>query len=431
MARVLFATMPFDGHFNPLTGLAVQLLQQGHDVRWYTGPSYAARLAKLGIPHLQFRRAREVNAQNLATLFPEYERLGNGPKAIEFALRELFFGNLEAHYRDVAELHAGDFAFDALVCDAAFFASRIVAEKLQPRVYAIGVAPTPAPTSRCAPPPFFGLKPARSIFGRIRDRVVTALLERTNRKSMPILDDLRAREGLPPYRGSVFDLHVESARAIFQIGAPALDFPRDDWPANLQFVGALLPHREPRASTPLGHGIEEKLARYGKMVVVSQGTVDNRDPSKLFEPCLTALRGTEQLVVATTGHQHTSTLAERFAADNVVVADWIDFDPLLQRADVFVCNGGYGSVMTALTKGVPVVLAGKLEGKIDVNARVDWFGAGVDLRTERPTARRVGEAVQRVLADAKYRAQATRARDELARYDGFAIIAAKLRADGL
>src|SRR5690349_18243631 len=172
--------MPFDGHFNPLTGLAVHLLRQGHDVRWYTGPSYAARLGKLGIPHLRFQRAREVNAQNLATIFPEYERLGNGPKAIEFALRELFFGNLEAHHRDLAELHAGDFAFDALVCDAAFFAARIVAEKLQPRVYAVGVAPTPAPTSRTAPPPFFGLKPARTIFGRIRDRVVTALLERTN-----------------------------------------------------------------------------------------------------------------------------------------------------------------------------------------------------------------------------------------------------------
>jgi UDP:flavonoid glycosyltransferase YjiC (YdhE family) len=39
MARFLFATLPADGHFKPLTGLAVHLRDLGHDVRWYTGPS--------------------------------------------------------------------------------------------------------------------------------------------------------------------------------------------------------------------------------------------------------------------------------------------------------------------------------------------------------------------------------------------------------
>ena len=47
--RILFATMPFDGHFSPLTGIARHLRDQGHDVRWYAGPSYAKKLADLGI----------------------------------------------------------------------------------------------------------------------------------------------------------------------------------------------------------------------------------------------------------------------------------------------------------------------------------------------------------------------------------------------
>ena len=49
--RILFATMPFDGHFNPLTSVAMHLKEQGHDVRWYAGPSYAGKLADLGVPH--------------------------------------------------------------------------------------------------------------------------------------------------------------------------------------------------------------------------------------------------------------------------------------------------------------------------------------------------------------------------------------------
>jgi UDP:flavonoid glycosyltransferase YjiC (YdhE family) len=431
MSRLLFASMPFDGHFNPLTGLAVHLKGRGHDVRFYCAPSYAEKLARLGIPHLPFVRAREVNAQNLTQVFPEYENLRVGPKLIEVTLRQIFFGNLEAHYRDICELRANGFEFDALISDGALYASRLVAEKLQPRVYAVYPAPTPAPTSKSAPPPFFGLKPSRSIFGRLRDHFVAALLERTNAKSMSILNDLRAREGLPPYRESLWDIHVETARAIFQIGVPGLDFPREDWPANFRFVGALVPHRAPGGHVPLGHGIDERLARYQTLIVVSQGTVDNRDPEKLFVPALEALKGGPHLVVATTGHRHTEALSKRFPQDNIVIADWIDFHALLEQADLFICNGGYGSVMLSLSNGVPLLSAGKLEGKNDVNARVDYRQLGHDLGTERPTPRQIATGVRRIFADPRYRENAARLQAELASYDAFAIIEAKLREDGL
>jgi UDP:flavonoid glycosyltransferase YjiC (YdhE family) len=54
--RILFASMPLDGHFSPLTGLAVHLRERGHDVRFYTGLSYTKKLAALGIPHLSSTR---------------------------------------------------------------------------------------------------------------------------------------------------------------------------------------------------------------------------------------------------------------------------------------------------------------------------------------------------------------------------------------
>jgi len=34
--RILFANFPADGHFNPLTSLAMHLTELGFDVRWYT-----------------------------------------------------------------------------------------------------------------------------------------------------------------------------------------------------------------------------------------------------------------------------------------------------------------------------------------------------------------------------------------------------------
>lgn len=416
-SKILFATMPFDGHFNPLTGLAAHFAHAGHDVRWYTGPAYARKLEQLGIPHFPFERARDVNAQNLVELFPEYPELGNGPKAIEFALTQLFFGNLEAHLHDIESLRAR-FGFDLLICDGAFFAGRLVAEKLGVPVYSVNPAPA-METSKDVPPPFFGLQPSRTVFGKIRDLTVRALVERSTRSGKEMLNDLRRREGLPAYEGSIFDLHVGWAKGIFQIGVPSLDFPRSDPPPGFEYVGALLPHP---SSRPLPPRLADELRRHDTLIVVSQGTVDNRDPEKLFVPALRALAGGPHLVVATTGNRNTESLRARFPQENVIVEDFVDFSVLLEHASLFIGNGGYGSVLLALSKGVPLVCAGKLEGKADVNARIAYAGLGVDLKTERPSPRQIDEAVRRVLGDPSYRARVASVRAELESYRPFEII---------
>jgi UDP:flavonoid glycosyltransferase YjiC (YdhE family) len=426
--NILFASVPADGHFNPLTGLAVHLRGKGHDVRWYTGPSYAGKLAKLGVPHFPFERASDVNGENLAERFPEYSKLGVGPKAIAFALEKVFFGSLEAHLRDITAVHAR-FAFEAIVFDGAFYAGRLVSEKLGVHAYPVWPGPTPAPTSKEGPPPFFGLKPARGPLGKMRDWVVGKMVAGSMKGGLRIWDDLRAREGLPPFRGSLMDVHNDTSRTMFMVGAPGLDFPRTDWPKNMRFVGALMPHRKPGGALP--PLLAEKLARYaGRVVVVSQGTIDNRDPNKLFVPSLEALSNGERLVVVATGGRHTEELRRRFPQEQVVVEDWIDFDPLMPHASLFVCNGGYGSVMHALVHGVPLLVAGKLEAKNDINARLDYRGLALDLRTERPTPAQIARGVERVLGDPRYRQNVARVRAELATYDPFAIIEREIVGDG-
>jgi UDP:flavonoid glycosyltransferase YjiC (YdhE family) len=148
-------------------------------------------------------------------------------------------------------------------------------------------------------------------------------------------------------------------------------------------------------------------------VVVSQGTVDNRDPEKLFVPALTALAGTGHLVVACTGHRNTAALRERFPQGNVIVEDWVDFDALLPHADVFITNGGYGSIMQAIMAGVPIVSAGKSEAKNDINARLAYRHLGYDLKTERPKPTRIAAAVRHVLADPAYKTNLARVAAQL------------------
>jgi UDP:flavonoid glycosyltransferase YjiC (YdhE family) len=411
MTKFLFATMPFDGHFNPLTSIAVHLKAQGHDVRWYAGPSYAGKLADLDIPHFQFQRAREVSGENIAELFPERARL-KGPKLLSFDLEQVFVANVEHHYHDILEARE-TFPFDALLCDPGFYAAHLIAAKLNPRVYTVGVGPLVGLSGE--PPPFFGLKPARTIVDKIVHRVARALLTSTMRQGVKTYNRALAAEGLPPVAvGDFVELTRRCATYYFQSGVPGFEYPRRSLPTNVKFVGPLLPYKAGTRQLPFE--LEQKLQRYRSVIVVSQGTVDNTNPEKLFVPALEALKGGSHLVVATTGGKNTADLRRRYPEENVVVEDFVDFGLLFGHTDLFICNGGYGSILLALSNGVPVLSAGVREGKNDINARVDYFGFGVDLKSEGPTPAKIAKSVTRILTDERFARNVARVRAEFETY---------------
>ncbi len=416
--------MPFEGHFKPLTGLAVHLRELGHDVRWYAGPSYAPVLRELGIPHFPFERAREVNGENIAETFPERAKR-SGPKLISFDFENVFVANCQAHFRDIEAIR-DEFPFDALIADDGLYAIKLVAEKLAVPVYAIGVAPLMF-NSRDAPPNFFGLKPARSPIAKLKHRAVDAMLRSTMKQGAARFNALLAAEGLTPLRSSrdFFDIPAEASTLFFQSGVPGFEFPRSDLPENVRFVGPLLPHRKASARD-FAH--PDRLRDGASVIVVSQGTVDNRDPDKLISPALKALAGTEHLVIATTGGRNTTELRERFPADNVLIEDFVDFDLLFDHARLFICNGGYGSILMALAKGVPVLSAGTREGKNDINARIDYFGLGIDLHTERPTPKKIAAGVERILRDRSFVENVARLRAEFEEYEPLELVTRHLAA---
>ena len=85
-----------------------------------------------------------------------------------------------------------------------------------------------------------------------------------------------------------------------------------------------------------------------------------------------------------------------------------------------ITNGGYGGVQLALANGVPLVVAGLTEDKMEVSARVTWSGTGVALKTDTPSSRRVQQAAATVLGNVAYRTGAQQLRSAFARYQGAA-----------
>ncbi|MCW2794857.1 glycosyltransferase [Nocardioides sp.] len=422
--RILFASMPADGHFNPLTGIAGHLAERGHDVRWYAGPTYGARLDLLGMRWFPYQQATEVMASNLNDLFPERAGL-KGPKLISFDLDKFFVSQVENHFQDMAAIRR-EWPFEALVCDGALYAEQLVAESLHLPVFAVAL--TMVMPDAQGPPPFFGLRPARTPLGRLQHTIVRKMLASGMKVGTTHYNQILAGHGVAPIRPDGFPHEpMLRTRRVFLNGSPGLEFPGYQPFPNAEYVGPLTPARRAlSASTPVPDAVLDPTK---KVVAVSQGTVDNTEPAKLIVPTIEALKDSEYVVVATTAGAQTEALRARFAQPNIVIEDFINYDDLFPHVDVFVTSGGFGSNLAAFLHGVPVVGAGKREGKNDINARIGFNQLGIDLRTERPKPAAIRKAVRTVLDDPAYAARVTDLRAELESYDPIATIETALLKD--
>jgi len=191
--KILLASLPADGHFNPLTGIAVHLRDRGHDVRWYAGPVYGSKIDRLDMSWFPYQRATEVMAGNLSDLFPERAAL-KGPKLISFDLDKFFVSQVENHFDDLVAVRDG-WPFDALLCDGAFYAEQLVVDLLDIPVYAVALTMV-MPDSQ-SPPPFFGLRPAHTPVGKLQHAVVRKLLASGMKAGTIQYNKILDRHGIP------------------------------------------------------------------------------------------------------------------------------------------------------------------------------------------------------------------------------------------
>jgi UDP:flavonoid glycosyltransferase YjiC (YdhE family) len=195
---------------------------------------------------------------------------------------------------------------------------------------------------------------------------------------------------------------VHLADAYLQLTVPSFEFPRK-FPRTVHFVGTppIIPNQAPLPSWA------NELDGSRKIVLVTQGTVANHNFDLLVAPTLQALADEpDVLVVATAGGRPIEAIPGPIPG-NARLARYLPFEWVLPKADVFVTNGGYGSVNQAMSFGISLVTAGLTEDKADVNARVAWSGVGINLATNAPTPQALRAAVRTVLDTPNYRSRAS------------------------
>jgi MGT family glycosyltransferase len=411
--KILFANFPGDGHFNPLTGLAVHLKNLGCDVRWYTSKKYEAKIEKLGIPFYGLRKALDFASNpDIDAVFPERKKHKSQVAKLKHDMINVFIVRSPEYYADIQDIYE-EFEFELMVADITFGGIPFVKEKMNIPVIGVDIIPLPE-TSKDLPPSGLGMTPSYTFFGKIKQTVLRFVADKILfAQPTKVMTQILAEYGIETGGSNIFDILIKKSTLVVQSGTPGFEYTRSDMSSHIHFIGPLLPFSKKKESPGWFH---EKLRQYDKVILVTQGTVET-DADKLLVPTLEAFKNSDCLVIVTTGGAGTGELKNKYPEDNIIIEDFIAFDDVMPYADVYVTNGGYGGVLLSVQQQLPMVVAGVHEGKNEINARVGYFKLGVNLKTEKPTAEQLKRAVNEVISNPVYARNVKELSEEFSEYD--------------
>ncbi len=412
--KILIASTPATGHVNPLLTIARFLIEDGHEVVFLSGTIFRDRIERTGARFHALPGTADTDFRDLPAVVPELASIEPGLTWLRVALERIFIERLADQHRGLQEV-LEDFPADSIIGDDMFFG--MLPAMLGPRASRPPILVCGTSVLHCrrddGAPLFIGLPPATTAAQRKEYEAIAADYgEKVDQPSLARLNVELKALGVDALTMPLFEATVVMADAYMQLSIPGFEFPRA-LPACVNFIGALpiVPGQAPLPSWAAD------LDGKRKVVLVTQGTVANHDFGLLVGPTLAALANEPDiLVVATGGGRAVDAIPGPIPA-NARLADFLPFEWLLPKVDVLVTNGGYGSVNQALSYGIPIVAAGLTEDKADVNARIGWTGAGIDLKTNNPTPDAIRAAVRTALDAPHCRQHAQRLATEFAVFD--------------
>lgn len=412
--KILIAATPLTGHVNPLLAVGRAAAARGDDVRVLSDALFRDRVEAAGLRFTSYDD--DGSATFRATALPA------GPERYRREFERRFVDPMPGQAAELRRLIAAE-APDVIVAGSMFLGvlPLLLDSAPRPPIATLNVSflflerPDDAPIG-------LGLPPASDQAERARYVALKAGMDAAFANPVrAYTDGALARLGLPPLPASLPHSIVVLPDLFLQPTVPGFEYDYDgDLPPGVRFVGLLQPPAPPAPLPDWWPELERASAAGRPVVLVTQGTLANGDFGELVEPTLAALANRDDLLVlATTGGRPVEALRGPIPA-NTRVAGFLPFRDLLPRVSALVTNGGYGSVSQALAAGVPIVAAGLTEDKAEVNARVGWSGAGINLATNTPSPGALREAVTRVLTEPGFRQRARALQSAFAGRDALA-----------
>lgn len=407
MAKFLIMTGPYPGHVTPTIPIARKLVERGHEVVWITGRMYRDKVETIGARFHPLPKKLDPNGIEFYDFRPKLKEL-KGLRQIRYYIKHVF---LDACSREIEAIDTvlTDFQADVLVGDPIAFGLYFRSEMGGLPSAQISLLPLSL-LSRDTAPFGLGLLPGNNLITRARNQMLNFLIYHVLLRDVTrYANNIRRELGLELLNGHFLGAMWQIPSLIMQISTPAFEYPRSDQPEYLHFIGPVLTEPDPAFKPP--HWWSD-LDSTKPVVLVNQGTVaTNLDD--LIVPTIEGLNHQHMFIVAVPVKEgQLGQLPEHVKAE-----PFIPFGHLLPHVNVMVTNGGYGGTQRALAQGIPLVVAGNTDDKMEVAARVEWAGAGINLRKQRPSPEEVRDAVKEVLVNPIYRENAKRIQSDFAKYN--------------
>jgi len=365
--RTLFTTQAGSGHWRPLMPLAKAMQAAGHDVAFATTPVACAPLGDLGF------RCFPVGIDDWLIEPGAAQTARHDPTMPAATVWVDVFVNIRA-------THALP---DLLTTCEAWRPELLVREMTE--------------LAGCVAAERIGIPHAAVQVGAWRPEL-HALIG-------PALDSLRGRVGLrsDPKRTMPFRYLL-----LTQVPPRFID-PVQPLPATAHPMRYLPFDAGSGAQEQVQGWIETLEAR--PTVYATLGTVNNRTPG-LAAAILAALRDEPINLILTIGPNADP---EEFGEQppHVRVEQYVPQSLLLSSCDLVVCHGGFGTVLTALDAGLPLVIIPTAADQPDNARRCADLGVAEVIGPEQRTPEAIQAAVRAVLSEPRYRRSAERLRAQM------------------
>ena len=359
--RVLFSTTPLDGHFRPLLPLARALEARGHEIAFATEAGWHPNVAAEGFAALAAGPTHAAARAHFSRYLDEIAALPVAERRPELFLRIFAEGHATAKLPELLDV-ARRWRAEAIVREQGDLAAPAVADAL-------------------------GLPQANHSFGAM---VPIAALARAAPHMAPLWQSIGAEP----------DDHAGAFRGLFVDLCPP-SFAQEEPLGRRIGLRAAARHTGPPPAWL------DRLAQ--PLVYVTLGTVFNEPET--FRPLLDALDGSVSALVTVGRDVDPASLGAPPA--NVRVERFVAQAHVLPRCAAVVSHGGSGSVLGALSHGLPMVLVPQGADQFDNAARCEHVGAAVVVPPVELSAEPVRAALERVLAEPHFGEAARRLQSEI------------------
>ena len=384
------------GHLNPMIALGCELKSRGHSVTLFGILDTQSRVQQAELNFWAIGQTDYplgISADRMAVL----GKL-KGWAAVRYTAQ--LMEQAAAMVLREGPLALQDAGVDALLVDQVYPAGGTLAEWLD--LPFVTLCSALLMNQEAGIPPFFTpWHYGDSFWAKLRNRAGYALINRISAPMLNLINQYRQQWQLPLLQHP--DQTYSPLAQLSQLPA-ALDYPRTHLPPWFHYTGPYQAHREP---VPFPY---EQLTGQ-PLIYASVGTLQNR-LLYIFHDIATACADFDVQLVLSLGRGINANALSDLPGSPIIV-NYAPQLELLQTATLAITHAGSGTILDALSYGVPLVALPIANDQPATAARLAWSGAGKVIPFSRLSAPKLRKAIATVLGQASYRHHAARLQQQI------------------